>query len=182
MRKISVKALVLSVVVCLLPILAGVILYSRMPEQIPIHWGFNGQPDNFTHKALALFGLPMICALVQAIICFAIWRSGKKIASLPKMAAVCVSFMPPLTILLYAIILSWALDHPFAAGNLLCAAIGLLLVVMGNYFPKISYEDSPHLLYPTKFKSESSFRRTMKIYSIVLLVIGFVCLILAFFV
>nr|MBQ1578691.1 DUF1648 domain-containing protein [Oscillospiraceae bacterium] len=36
--KINRKTLILTTLVCLLPILAGALLYSRLPETVPTHF------------------------------------------------------------------------------------------------------------------------------------------------
>lgn len=40
--KINKKELLLTSLVCLLPLLAGVALYPRLPETMATHWGFDG--------------------------------------------------------------------------------------------------------------------------------------------
>ena len=72
MEKKNRKTLILSVIICLLPMILGSILYNKLPEQMPIHFTTNDVIDNYAHKNLALFGLPLIMAIVQAICLIAI--------------------------------------------------------------------------------------------------------------
>ena len=37
--------LILSSLVVLLPMVMGLLLWDRLPEQIATHWGVSGQPD-----------------------------------------------------------------------------------------------------------------------------------------
>ena len=67
MKKDSMKVLIISVIVCLLPMVLGIILYDKLPEQMPIHFTINNQPDNYAPKNFALFGIPTIMAIVQAL-------------------------------------------------------------------------------------------------------------------
>ncbi len=60
--KIDRKTVILTTLVCLLPIVAGVILYPQLPEQVATHWGFGNEPNGWSSKAFAVFGLPMIAA------------------------------------------------------------------------------------------------------------------------
>ena len=50
----------------LLPILAGLALYSRLPEQVPTHFDFNGNPDGWSSRAFAVFGIPGLIATAIA--------------------------------------------------------------------------------------------------------------------
>ena len=62
------------------PFIIGAAVYSRMPEQMPIHWNGAGEPDNYASKAFALLGLPaFILALnvfVQVVIAHDPKREG----------------------------------------------------------------------------------------------------------
>ena len=72
MEKKNRKTLIFSVIICLLPMILGVILYNKLPEQMPIHFTINDVPDNYAHKNFALFGIPLIMAIVQAICLIAV--------------------------------------------------------------------------------------------------------------
>ena len=59
--------LLISSVIILLPILLGLMVWKQLPEQVPTHWGPSGEPDGWSSKAFAVFGLPAIllgCHLV----------------------------------------------------------------------------------------------------------------------
>ena len=67
MEKKTKNTLILSVIICLLPMILGVVFYNKLPEQMPIHFTINDVPDNYAPKNFALFGIPLIMAIVQAI-------------------------------------------------------------------------------------------------------------------
>lgn len=57
--KINKKELLLTSLVCLLPLLAGVALYPRLPETMATHWGFDGTANGWSSRAATVFGLPL---------------------------------------------------------------------------------------------------------------------------
>ena len=57
MEKKTSKTLLITTVLCLLPIILALVLYDRLPEQIAIHFDSTGAPDNYLPKALAVFWL-----------------------------------------------------------------------------------------------------------------------------
>ena len=59
------KTLLLSSAVILLPTLAGLILWNRLPAQMPTHWGLDGSVDGWSGKAFAVIGLPLILLAVH---------------------------------------------------------------------------------------------------------------------
>ena len=56
------KTLVLTTLLCLLPMAAGLFLWDQLPQEMPIHWNAAGQVDNYGSRALAVVGLPCIMA------------------------------------------------------------------------------------------------------------------------
>ncbi len=48
-----------TMVICLLPILAGLVLYTRLPERVPTHFDFQRQPNGWSSRPFAVFGLPL---------------------------------------------------------------------------------------------------------------------------
>ena len=56
--KLEKKTLILTTLVCLIPVIVGVIFYNQLPEQMATHWGFSGEPNGYSSKAFAVFGLP----------------------------------------------------------------------------------------------------------------------------
>ena len=53
---------------CLLPAIVGLVLYSRLPDQVAVHWGFGGEPNGFMHKFGACFGIPLVTAALYGVL------------------------------------------------------------------------------------------------------------------
>lgn len=73
MLKQNKKMLVLTSVVTLLPVLAGLLLWNKLPEQMATHWGISGTADGWSGRAFAVLGVPAIvlalhwlCVLITA--------------------------------------------------------------------------------------------------------------------
>lgn len=65
MIKKNLKVLIITSIVILLPILAGLILWNQLPEQIPSHWNASGEIDGWSSKAFSVFGIPLILLAAQ---------------------------------------------------------------------------------------------------------------------
>ena len=50
--------LAIGLIIILGSLIASVILYPTLPEEVPIHWNINGEVDNYGSKALAAFLMP----------------------------------------------------------------------------------------------------------------------------
>jgi len=78
MEKKNRMTLIITVIVCLLPMILGAVLYNKLPEQMPIHFNIKNEPDNYASKSFALFGLPIIMAIVQAV-CIVVTSKASKL-------------------------------------------------------------------------------------------------------
>lgn len=173
------KTLILSVIICLLPMILGVILYNKLPEQMPIHFTINDVPDNYAHKNFALFGIPLIMAIIQAICLIAI---NMKINNLknhekPKILKIMEWFIPILTLFIYVIMIEVPLGSTVYVGKSICLILGILFMIIGNYIPKMSYEMGKTTFHPMP-KSEKSFRKMSKIMGYLFIVMGIILLIM----
>lgn len=59
--------LILSLLVILLPMGLGLFLWNQLPDQVPIHFGLNGQADNYAGKALLSLGCLCLWRLLQVL-------------------------------------------------------------------------------------------------------------------
>ena len=78
--KTNKKLLLLTSMVILFPMLWGLMIWSQLPNQIPIHFNFAGQPNNFQSKPLVVFGLPIFDLMVHLFMIFMIGRDSKNSA------------------------------------------------------------------------------------------------------
>ena len=90
MKKKINLTMILTTLICLLPMLLGIVLYDKLPEQIPTHFNFEGVADDYSPKAFACFGLPLIMLGLNIIVQFALGTDPKKdnVASIMKKISV----------------------------------------------------------------------------------------------
>ena len=60
MTKQNIGILILTSIIVLLPILAGFLLWDRLPAQIPIHWSLSGEIDQHVPKLVAVVVFPLV--------------------------------------------------------------------------------------------------------------------------
>lgn len=179
MEKKNKKTLILSVIICLLPMLLGVILYNKLPEKMPIHFTISDVPDSYAYKNFALFGIPLIMAIVQAICLIAVNIKLNKLETeeKPKILKIMEWFIPVVTVTIYVIMVEVPLGSTVYVGKSICLILGILFMIIGNYIPKMSYEMGKTTFHPMP-KSEKSFRKMSKIMGYSFIIIGMVLLIM----
>ena len=87
MKKIQWKTLLVTSFVCLLPVLLGVALWDQLPDSIPIHFNFYGEPDNFASKPMAIFGFAALMIAMQ-VFCSLVYDLTEEKQTAPKNSCV----------------------------------------------------------------------------------------------
>ena len=173
-------SLVLGTCMCLVPTLVGLLLWNRLPQTMAIHWGVNMQPNGWASRPVVVFALPLLMAALNAGL-LVTNEHGLANVRTPKVAAILYWIIPVLTVSMMALTFAYAFDERINVGRFVLLVVGILFVVIGNYTPKMSYETARTIHHPAP-RDEASWRRTARISGIVLVLLGFASLILAFFV
>ena len=116
MEKKDKRILILSVIICLLPMALGIAFYDKLPEQMPIHFNIRGQADNYGPKNLVLFGIPVVMAIIQAI-CMTFTIKELKNDEKSMIFKIMEWFIPIITVLLYILMLKFTLGDNFYIGR-----------------------------------------------------------------
>lgn len=54
--------LIISSIVILLPVIAGLIVWDYLPQQMAIHWGINGSADGWSSRFFRYLQCPFLCS------------------------------------------------------------------------------------------------------------------------
>ncbi|GGG11517.1 hypothetical protein GCM10010912_64890 [Paenibacillus albidus] len=113
--------------------------YNRLPEQLPVHYGINGEPDNYWSKGAVIslmgaFGilLPLLMQFTRSI--DPKRENYKKFENAYGMTRLVIGVFFNL-MLMFTI--SSGLGENLDAGKLGLAAAGLMFIFMGNYMPQV---------------------------------------------
>lgn len=139
MKSIKKKSLIISCAACLFPILFGVALWNRLPDTMAIHFNIHNEADNFASKEIAVFGIPILMLILQFICCLINDINAKKHGERKKFEAITKSIIPILTFILQIMMLGYALGHNIDIRRIVASLVGIILIVIGNYQPKLDY-------------------------------------------
>ena len=161
--KTNKKLLLLTSMVTLSPILWGLMIWSQLPNQIPIHFNAAGQANNFQSKALAVFGLPIFLLLVHLFVIFVTARDPKNQTMNEKMGKVIYWLTPIVSLSLSYLIYSKALGSTTNPSIFVSALLGLIFVMMGNYMPKLKVNHTVGIRLPWTLQSEDNWHKTHRL-------------------
>jgi len=181
MIKKNLKVLIITSVVILLPILAGLILWNQLPERIPGHWNAAGEVDSWTGKVFAVFGMPLILLAFQWLCVLGTMADPKKANHSGKILHLVFWVIPVLSCVLHTIIYAVALGKNIRVEVVLPVLIGLLLAIVGNYLPKCKQNYTIGIKIPWTLNSEENWNRTHRFAGWLWVVCGLVIMLTGFF-
>ena len=128
--------LIITSIVILLPILAGLIFYDRLPDSLNMHWNLQGEVDGQGNKMLMIFLLPCILLAVHWLCILVTVKVPKGYGENDKMFYLMLWFIPVLSLLVNGLMYFSSAGHAENAFVLMPVLIGALFIVIGNYLPK----------------------------------------------
>lgn len=130
------KLLVLTSAVTLLPVLAGLLLWNRMPESVPVHWNAAGEVDGYGSRAMVVFGLFGFLFVMHWLCIGATLIDPKSRELGGKAVALVLWILPVMSLVLAVIVYCTALGVAVSVNVVLPVVLGLLFVLIGNWMPK----------------------------------------------
>ena len=123
-----------------LAIAASVLAWPHLPDQIPIDWGFSGQPSDPAPKGLTLAGLPVLMAWCGGIVGLIVWsttRAGAGRATPAWLAPAATAATLGVLLLLHLALIANGLGWPVSVPAMANVGTGLLLIGVGRIMPHI---------------------------------------------
>ena len=174
------KILIVSSLIILLPIAAGVILWEQLPERIPTHWNAAGQIDGHSSKPFAVFGMPGFMLGIQWLCALDTLADPKKKNHSEKILHLVLWLVPVLSCLMSALTYAAALGKEVKMEMIMPVFVGLVLAIIGNYLPKCKQNYTIGIKIPWTLNSEENWNRTHRFAGRIWLVGGLVMMLTGF--
>lgn len=139
MKDIKWKTLIITCIVCLLPIFLGVYLWGALPERVAIHFNMYNEPDNFVSKGFAVFGLPILMAVTQGFCCVVNDINVHKYRGEKKFERITKWTIPAMSVILQIITLGFAVGWEIDIRKSAILIVSIVFLLTGNYLPKLDY-------------------------------------------
>ena len=175
------KTLLITSVIALLPILAGVILWAQLPEQLPSHWNAAGEIDGWSSKPFMVFGMPLILLAAQWLCALGTGADPKKENHSRKVVQLVLWIIPVLSIVLHGIMYATALGKEVRVEVVMPIFIGIVFTIVGNYLPKCKQNYTIGIKIPWTLSSEENWNRTHRFAGRLWLVCGIAIILTGFF-
>lgn len=158
--KMNKKQLILTSFVIVLPALIGAFFWKALPEQIPTHFGIDGQADGYSSKVFTLVAFPILFVLFQIIALASLERESVKVTVPAKMRKLYAWIVPALSFIaqgsIYANALGWVKSSP----TLVTAFLGIIFIILGNYLPKTHRNHTIGIRIPWTLSDDKNWHKT----------------------
>lgn len=160
---------------------ATLVFWPQLPERVPIHFNMDGDVDGWTTKGVGLFLNPLLMLAIFAlfeVLPHASPRGYEISANTRAYAAielVTIAFM----LAVQGFILATALGRRVPVGALAPFAVGVLLVVIGNYLGKVSRNFFVGIRTPWTLANEDVWYRTHRLGGRLFVIAGLLVMIAA---
>ena len=154
------KMLALTSVVILLPMLAGLALWNRLPDSVPMHWNAAGEVDGYGSRAMVVLGMPCLLLALHWLTVVITSKDPKNKNQTEKAMLLTVWLIPALSLVLAVLTYSAALGVSISVNTVLPVFMGLLFAVIGNLMPKCKRNYTIGIKVPWALDDEENWNAT----------------------
>ena len=163
MIKKNLKVLIITSIIILLPMVAGLVLWNQLPEQIPFHWNAAGEVDDWASKGVAVF-VPSAAMLALQWLCVLVTSTDPKKQNHPEKVVHLVFWLIPLiTVFISALMYATALGGDVRVEMLMPILLGVVFIAIGNYMPKCKQNYTIGIKIPWTLASEENWNKTHRL-------------------
>ena len=174
------KTLLLTSLLTISPILAGLILWNQLPEKFAIHFSNNNGADGWGSKFFGVFGLPLILLALQLFVSLATLADPKRKNINARIGKMVFWIVPVISICVNIFLYSYNLGYDLDIGLWVSLMIGFLFIVIGNYLHKVKQNFTIGIRLPWTLTSEENWNRTHRMASWIFILGGIIMVINGF--
>lgn len=172
--------LIITSIIIILPIFAGLILWNKLPQEIPTHFAVDGTPDSYSSKAFTVFFFPLFMLFIHWFATIITSIDPKRKNFTKKPIALVTMICPLMSIVLHTIIYLTALGVKVNVPTVLCLFMGALMTIIGNYLPKCRQNYTIGIKIPWTLNDEDNWNKTHRFASILWTICGIVIIATSF--
>ena len=175
------KLLLITSIIILLPILAGLVMWNQLPEQIPSHWNAAGEIDGWASKPFFVFGLPLILVAAQWLCVLGTNADPKKKNHSDKVLHLVLWIIPVISVFLHTATYCEVLGTEVRMEVIMPIFIGIVFTIIGNYLPKCKQNYTIGIKIPWTLNSEENWNKTHRFAGKLWTVCGLAMILTGFF-
>lgn len=170
------KTLIIASLICLIPMVFGVIMWNKLPDPMPTHFGADNQPNGYSSKAFAVFGLPLFMIAMEWLCLFMSSVDPRRKNLAPKVITLVLYIIPVISLIASGGMYAMALGYNFNMSFFMSMLLGVIFIVIGNYLPKCRQTYTLGIKLPWTLANEENWNKTHRMAGPVWMLCGVVTL------
>lgn len=168
---------VLACITCFLPVIIGLILYPKFPDKVAIHWGMNGEANNYASKFVGILLLPMILSIVCLFTPYLISLDPKNKELNDKLRKTIIWILPVINVMCSSVTILKALGKDIKVETIVPLIVGIIFVIIGNYLPKTKQNYTVGVKIPWTLNDEDNWNKTHRFAGFVFVIGGLILIV-----
>ncbi len=165
---------VMSSIATLLPMIAGIILWNELPDEVATHFDVYGNPDGYSDKDFAVFVIPFIILVLHIFCVLGTSLDPKNENVSPKMQNFIYWICPLVSVVMGIVVYCYGMGLGFSVLSVLYGFIGIIFVIIGNYLPKCKQNYTVGIKIPWTLNDTENWNKTHRLAGKVLVIAGLV--------
>lgn len=180
MIKKNLPKLIITSLITLIPIVIGLILWDKLPDQVPMHWSAQGEVDGYGTKFQAVFLMPLVLVAFHWICVLGTSLDPKKQNINDKIFTLVLWIIPVISLLCNSMVFATALGHKVSVEIIMPLFMGALFVIIGNYMPKCKQSYTVGIKLPWTLDNEENWNKTHRLAGFLWVIGGVIIMATAF--
>lgn len=160
MKNNSKRTAVLSTLACLIPVVLGAVLYSKLPDTIVTHWDAAGNPNGWSSKFTGAILFPGGLLLVNLLVPALLKMDPKYDSMNDKVKGLIYWIIPLVSMFCSGSTLASALGKDVKVTVIAPMMMGVIFIAIGNFLPKATQSYTVGIKLPWTLNSEENWNRT----------------------
>ena len=152
--------LLISSIMILLPMVFGLIMWNKLPEQMATHWGADGNADGWSDRKFAVFALPIFIFLAHWFCIFCTLKDPKNKNQSNKVLGMVLWICPITSLFANGMIYAAAFGKVLDLYVIVYLLAGLFFVIIGNYLPKCKQNNMIGIRVKWTLENEENWNAT----------------------
>ncbi len=155
--------IVLTSLLTLSPLLIGLILWRKLPEQIPTHFNYLGQADQYSSKVFAVFVPSLFLFLLHLLCLFVTGKDPDNKNISDKIMDLVIWICPFISFYLSLLMYGNTGGSGFPVVKASTVFLGVMFIFIGNYLPKCRYNHTVGIRLPWTLKDIEVWNKTHRL-------------------
>lgn len=159
------KSTIYNIILIIIAFSVSIILYNKLPNQMPMHWNIAGEINRYGSKSFAAFLPPVLMLLVWLGMLLTPKIDPKKdnYSKFDKSYNIIINVTLTFLFILHISVIGVSLGYNVQINRVIPFMLGILFVFIGNYLPK----SKPNFFYgiktPWTLTNEDTWKKTHRL-------------------